>query len=48
MGISDVIVDLVSSGTTLKENNMKEIEGGVILRSQVKFSLQNYKLFISF
>ncbi|CAI9263168.1 unnamed protein product [Lactuca saligna] len=34
MGISDVIVDLVSSGTTLKENNMKEIEGGVLLRSQ--------------
>ncbi|CAH1450652.1 unnamed protein product [Lactuca virosa] len=34
MGIADVIVDLVSSGATLKENNMKEIEGGVLLRSQ--------------
>ncbi|KAI3509322.1 hypothetical protein L1887_24519 [Cichorium endivia] len=34
MGIADAIVDLVSSGTTLKENNMKEIEGGVLLKSQ--------------
>ncbi|XP_059648203.1 ATP phosphoribosyltransferase 2, chloroplastic-like isoform X2 [Cornus florida] len=34
MGIADAIVDLVSSGTTLKENNLKEIEGGVILESQ--------------
>lgn len=34
MGIADAIVDLVSSGTTLKENNLKEIEGGVILGSQ--------------
>lgn len=37
MGIADAIVDLVSSGTTLKENNLKEIEGGVLLESQVKF-----------
>jgi ATP phosphoribosyltransferase len=35
MGMADVIVDLVSSGTTLRENNLKEIEGGVILESQV-------------
>lgn len=35
MGIADVIVDLVSSGTTLRENNLKEIEGGVVLESQV-------------
>lgn len=35
MGIADAIVDLVSSGTTLRENNLKEIEGGVILESQV-------------
>ncbi|KAM0919819.1 hypothetical protein ACQ4PT_007965 [Festuca glaucescens] len=34
MGMADVIVDLVSSGTTLRENNLKEIEGGVILESQ--------------
>uniref|UniRef100_A0ACD5WVW0 Uncharacterized protein n=1 Tax=Avena sativa TaxID=4498 RepID=A0ACD5WVW0_AVESA len=34
MGMADVIVDLVSSGTTLHENNLKEIEGGVILESQ--------------
>lgn len=35
MGIADAIVDLVSSGTTLRENNLKEIEGGVVLQSQV-------------
>jgi ATP phosphoribosyltransferase len=35
MGIADAILDLVSSGTTLKENNLKEIEGGVLLESQV-------------
>ncbi|GMP67672.1 hypothetical protein CsSME_00027582 [Camellia sinensis var. sinensis] len=34
MGIAEAIVDLVSSGTTLRENNLKEIEGGVILQSQ--------------
>ncbi|KAK4424408.1 ATP phosphoribosyltransferase 2, chloroplastic [Sesamum alatum] len=34
MGIADAIVDLVSSGTTLRENNLKEIEGGTILESQ--------------
>ncbi|KAJ6836408.1 ATP phosphoribosyltransferase 1, chloroplastic-like [Iris pallida] len=34
MGISDAILDLVSSGTTLRENNLKEIEGGVVLESQ--------------
>ncbi|GMP67673.1 hypothetical protein CsSME_00027582 [Camellia sinensis var. sinensis] len=32
MGIAEAIVDLVSSGTTLRENNLKEIEGGVILQ----------------
>ena len=37
MGIADAILDLVSSGTTLKENNLKEIEGGVVLESQVIF-----------
>ncbi|KAF3580548.1 hypothetical protein DY000_02031132 [Brassica cretica] len=34
MGIADCILDIVSSGTTLKENNLKEIEGGVVLESQ--------------
>ncbi|KAJ3681966.1 hypothetical protein LUZ60_014539 [Juncus effusus] len=34
MGIADAIVDLVSSGTTLRENNLKEIEGGTVLQSQ--------------
>lgn len=34
MGTADAIVDLVSSGTTLRENNLKEIEGGVVLESQ--------------
>ncbi|TVU16773.1 hypothetical protein EJB05_36928, partial [Eragrostis curvula] len=33
MGMADVIVDLVSSGATLRENNLKEIEGGLILES---------------
>ena len=35
MGIAEAIVDLVNRGTTLRENNLKEIEGGVILQSQV-------------
>ncbi|KAF5953877.1 hypothetical protein HYC85_006733 [Camellia sinensis] len=34
MGIAEAFVDLVSRGTTLRENNLKEIEGGVILQSQ--------------
>uniref|UniRef100_A0A7N2L1Y5 ATP phosphoribosyltransferase n=1 Tax=Quercus lobata TaxID=97700 RepID=A0A7N2L1Y5_QUELO len=34
MGVADAIVDLVSSGTTLKENDLKEIKGGIVLKSQ--------------
>ncbi|XP_072987184.1 ATP phosphoribosyltransferase, chloroplastic-like isoform X1 [Typha latifolia] len=34
MGTADAILDLVSSGTTLRENNLKEIEGGIVLESQ--------------
>jgi len=34
MGMADAIVDLVSSGTTLRENNLKEIEDGVVVQSQ--------------
>ena len=37
MGMADAIVDLVSSGTTLRENNLKELDGGVVLESQVNF-----------
>lgn len=37
MGTADFIVDLVSSGVTLRENRLKEIEGGQILHSQAVF-----------
>lgn len=37
MGTADAILDLVSSGTTLRENNLKEISGGLVLESQVRF-----------
>lgn len=33
-GYADIIVDIASSGTTLRENRLKVIEGGVILSSQ--------------
>ncbi len=33
LGIADVIVDLTSSGTTLKDNRLREIEGGKVLDS---------------
>lgn len=42
MGIADAILDLVSSGTTLKENNLKEIEGGIVLESQVFDAYGNF------
>lgn len=38
MGVADIILDLVSSGTTLRENNLKEIDGGRVLESQVAIS----------
>ena len=38
MGTADCILDLVSSGTTLRENNLKEIDGGAVLSSQVFFA----------
>lgn len=34
MGSADIILDLVSSGVTMRENNLREIEGGKILESQ--------------
>ncbi|KAJ7514546.1 hypothetical protein O6H91_23G049100 [Diphasiastrum complanatum] len=37
MGTADAILDLVSSGTTLKENNLKEIDGGRLISSQAVF-----------
>ena len=37
MGTADAILDLVSSGTTLRENNLKQIDGGLVLESQVRF-----------
>jgi ATP phosphoribosyltransferase len=37
MGSADFIVDLVSSGTTLRENRLKQIEGGQLLKSQAVF-----------
>lgn len=37
MGTADIIVDLVSSGTTLRENLLKEITGGTLLDSSMQF-----------
>ena len=34
MRTSDVILDLVSTGTTLRENNLKEIDGGKVIESE--------------
>ncbi|MCO5579624.1 hypothetical protein L7F22_033481 [Adiantum nelumboides] len=34
MGTADAILDLVSSGTTLRENNLKQVDGGTVLKSQ--------------
>lgn len=34
MGSADIILDLVSTGVTLRENNLKQIEGGRIMESQ--------------
>eukprot|EP00889_Picochlorum_renovo_P007611 jgi/Picre1/34641/NNA_002109.t1 len=33
-GCADIILDLVSTGVTLRENNLKEIEGGKIMESE--------------
>jgi len=34
MGSADIILDLVSTGVTLRENNLKQIEGGRIMDSE--------------
>lgn len=36
MGTADCIIDLVSSGTTLRENLLKEIVGGMLLQSSMQ------------
>ena len=33
LGIADIIVDLTSSGSTLKENRLREVAGGTVLES---------------
>jgi hypothetical protein len=43
MGTADAILDLVSSGTTLRENNLKEISGGSVLSSQVYIYIYPYQ-----
>ena len=48
MGMADAIVDLVSSGTTLRENNLKEIEGGVVVESQVNLISPTLRCFFFF
>lgn len=37
MGTADAILDLVSSGVTLRENNLKEVDGGQVLSSEGVF-----------
>ncbi|KAK9858879.1 hypothetical protein WJX84_003004 [Apatococcus fuscideae] len=34
MGSADIILDLISTGITLRENNLKQLEGAEVLRSQ--------------
>ena len=46
MGTADAILDLVSSGTTLRENNLKQIDGGLVLESQVRFCFPMNILFL--
>lgn len=37
IGYADMIVDITSTGTTLRENHLKVIEGGVLVESQAVF-----------
>jgi ATP phosphoribosyltransferase len=37
LGIADIIVDLTSSGTTLKDNRLREVEDGTVLESAACF-----------
>lgn len=36
MGAADIILDLVSTGVTLRENNLKELQGGNILEVWIR------------
>lgn len=44
MGTADVIVDIVSSGTTLRENLLKEIDDGTLLQSSMQLIGNREKL----
>ena len=46
IGYADIISDLVSTGTTLRDNHLRELDGGTVLRSQAilianKMALKN-------
>ena len=34
MGFADIIADITSTGTTMKENQLKTIQGGTIIESE--------------
>ena len=36
LGSADCIIDLISSGVTLRENNLKELHGGTVLHSEMQ------------
>ena len=40
-GLSDLIVDITSTGSTLKANRLKVLDDGVILRSQAMLAVRN-------
>lgn len=44
VGYADIVVDLVSSGTTLRDNRLKSLDGGIILRSQACLIANKAKL----
>jgi ATP phosphoribosyltransferase len=44
MGYVDVIADLAASGVTLRENHLKQVEGGTLLRSQACLIGNRYAL----
>ena len=53
LGYSDIIVDLVSTGQTLKDNRLKRLQDGCILQSQACFianrkSLKENKMVLNF
>lgn len=44
LGTADCIIDLISSGVTLRENNLKEIQGGTILHSEMQLVGNRFRL----